>query len=67
MDPNITLPSLAAPEIDVTENQQCVGSLIHVMVWTHPDIAYAVGMISRHATAPGQAHMTTVKRIFCYL
>jgi len=67
MDPNTTLPSLAAPEINVTEYQQCVGSLMHAMVWTCPDIAHAVGMVSRHAAAPRQAHMTAVKRIFCYL
>ena len=40
---------------------------MHAMVWTHPDITYAVGMVSRHATAPGQAHITTIKRIFHYL
>ena len=32
MDPNTTLLSLAVPEINVTEYQQCVGSLIHVIV-----------------------------------
>ena len=37
------------------------------MVWTYPDIVHAVGMVSRHAAAPGQAHMTAVKRIFRYL
>ena len=67
MDPNTTLPSLAMSEIDVTEYQQCVGSLMHAMVWTRPDIAHAVGMVSKHAAAPGQAHMTAVKRIFRYL
>ena len=67
MDHNTTLPSLAMPEIDVTKYQQCVSSLMHTMVWTRPDIAYAVGMVSRHATAPRQAHMTAVKRIFHYL
>jgi len=40
---------------------------MHAMVWTCPDIAHAVGMVLRHAATPGQAHMTTVKRIFCYL
>ena len=40
---------------------------MHAMVWTHPDIAHAVGIVLRHATASRQAHMTTVKRIFCYL
>ena len=37
------------------------------MVWTCLDIAHAVGMVSRHAAAPRQAHMTAVKRIFRYL
>jgi len=32
IDSNMTLPSLATPEIDVTKYQQCVGSLMHAMV-----------------------------------
>ena len=40
---------------------------MHAMVWTCLDIAHAVGMVSRHAAAPRQAHMTAVKRIFRYL
>ena len=64
MDPNTTLPSLAVPKIDVTEYQQYVGSLMHAMVWTCPDIAHAVGMVLRHAAASRQAHITAVKRIF---
>jgi len=67
MDFNTTLPSLAMPEIDITKYQQHVGSLMHAMVWTRPDIAHAVRMVSRYAAALRQAHMTTVKRIFCYL
>ena len=67
IDSNTTLPLLAAPEINITEYQQCVGSLMHAMVWTCLDIAYAVRMVSRHATAPRQAYITAVKRIFCYL
>ena len=59
MDPNTILPLLAVLEIDITEYQQYVGSLMHAMVWTCPDIA--------HAAAPRQAHITTVKRVFCYL
>jgi len=67
MDPNMTLPLLAVPEIDITEYQQCVGSLMHAMVWTRPDIAHVVRMVSKHATTPRQAYITAVKRIFCYL
>ena len=58
MNPNTTLLSLAASEIDITEYQQYVGSLIHAIVWTRPDIAYAVGMVLRYAATSRQAHMT---------
>jgi len=67
MDSNTTLSLLAMPKIDITKYQQYVGSLMHAMVWTRPDIAHAVRMVSRYAVALRQAHMTTVKRIFCYL
>jgi len=67
MNPNTTLPLLTVPKIDITEYQQYVGSLMHTMVWTCPDIAHAVGMVSRHAAASGQDHITTIKRIFYYL
>ena len=67
IDPNTTLSSLAAPKINITEYQQCVGSLMHAMVWTRPNIAHAVGMVSRYAATPGQAYMTAIKSIFHYL
>jgi len=67
MNPNTTPTLLATPKINMTKYQQCVGSLMHAMVWTCPDIAHAVGMVSRHTAASRQAHMTAVKRIFCYL
>ena len=67
MDPNTTLLSLASLKINVTKYQQCVGLLIHAMVWTRPDITHVVGMVSKYAAAPRQAYMIVVKRIFRYL
>ena len=67
MDPNMTLPLLAASEIDITEYQQYVGSLMYAMVWTRPDIAHTVRMVSKHAAILEQAHITAVKRTFYYL
>jgi len=32
IDPNMTLPLLATPKIDITKYQQYIGSLMHVMV-----------------------------------
>ena len=47
--------------------QSAVGSLMYMMIGTRPDIAFAVGAVSRYMANPGKAHWTAVKRIFCYL
>ena len=44
-----------------------VGSFMYVMVCTRPDIAHAVGVLSRYMSKPGKEHWTTVKRVFRYL
>jgi hypothetical protein len=44
-----------------------VGSLLHLVIGTRPDIAYAVSQASRHCQAPTEFHWTKVKRIFRYL
>lgn len=33
-----------------------VGSLLHAMVCTGPDIAHAVGVVSRYMSNPGKVH-----------
>ena len=43
------------------------GSLLHAARATRPDIAHAVGIVSKLNAAPTQAHLTAVKRIFRYL
>eukprot|EP00253_Pinus_taeda_P018991 PITA_18991 len=37
------------------------------MVYTRPDIAHAVGVLSRFMSKPQKEHWTTVKRVFRYL
>jgi len=44
-----------------------VGSLMYAMVCTRPDIAHAVGVLSRYMSKPGKEHWTAVKRVFRYL
>ena len=44
-----------------------VGSLMYAMVATRPDIAHAVGIVSRFMHNPGRAHWNAVKHIFGYL
>ena len=44
-----------------------VGSLMYAMVCTRPDIAYAVGVVSRFLSNPGRQHWEAVKWIMRYL
>ena len=44
-----------------------VGSLMYAMVCTRPDIAHAVGFLSRYMSKPRKEHWTSVKRVFRYL
>lgn len=44
-----------------------VGSLMYAMVCTRPDIAHAVGVVSRFLSNPGKEHWEDVKWIFRYL
>ena len=44
-----------------------VGSLMYLTVGTCPDIAYAVGALSRFNANPGQAHWKQVQHVFKYL
>jgi hypothetical protein len=47
--------------------QRVVGSLMYIMVGTRPDIAYAVGALSRYLSNPGPEHWTAAKRVLRYL
>ena len=44
-----------------------VGSLMYAILCTRPDICYAVRMVSRYQSNPGQEHWKAVKRILRYL
>ncbi|MCO5556931.1 hypothetical protein L7F22_010486 [Adiantum nelumboides] len=43
------------------------GSLMYAMVATRPDIAYAVGVVSRFMSNPGKKHWEAVKGVLRYL
>ena len=43
------------------------GSLMYAMVATRPDIAFAVGVISRYMANPGKKHWDAVKGVMRYL
>ena len=44
-----------------------VGSLMYAMVCTRPNIAHAVGVLSKFMSKPRKEHWTTVKWVFRYL
>ncbi|KAE8692624.1 Retrovirus-related Pol polyprotein from transposon TNT 1-94 [Hibiscus syriacus] len=44
-----------------------IGSLMYAMVCTRPDIAQAVGVVSRYMNNPGKVHWEAVKWILRYL
>ena len=44
-----------------------VGSLMYAMLCTRPDICYAVGVVSRYQSDPGEEHWIAVKHILKYL
>jgi hypothetical protein len=44
--------------------ESAVGSFMYAMVYTRPDIAHAVGVLSKYMSKPGKEHWTIVKRVF---
>lgn len=47
--------------------REAVGSLMYLVIGTRPDIAYAVGVVSRCLDKPTRSDWKKVKRIFKYL
>ena len=44
-----------------------VGSLMYAMVCTRPDIAHAVGVVSKYLSNPGKEHWAAIKWVLRYL
>ncbi|KAL2612826.1 hypothetical protein R1flu_024518 [Riccia fluitans] len=61
--------------LDVVENglmlkvpyESAVGSLMYLMVCTRPDIAYALGKVSKYMANPRKVHWEVVKWILQYI
>lgn len=53
--------------MDKIPYSSAVGSLMYAMIATRPDIAFAVGVVSRYMSNPGRKHWETVKGILRYL
>jgi Reverse transcriptase (RNA-dependent DNA polymerase) len=74
IDPStaLTKDMCAKTEDEITEMQsvpylQEVGSLMYLSTTTCPDISYAVGVLARFNSNPGQRHWLAVKHLMRYL
>ena len=67
IDTNIKLIKLSEVETDIKEYQSALRALMYAMLATRPDLAFAVGALSKHAATPGHAHVTALKRVYRYL
>ena len=54
------------PEVDASMYRSLVGSLRY-LVHTRPDIAFAVGYVSRFMEKPQQEHLVAVKHLLRYI
>ena len=54
-------------DVDQVKYQSMVGSLLYADMATHPDIAQAVGAVSKFNAKPSEAHLTAAKGILQYL
>jgi hypothetical protein len=51
----------------VKRYQSAIGSLMYIAMGTRPDIAFAVGVLSRFLTKPQDCHWIAAKRVMRYL
>ena len=56
-----------AVEMEDIPYASAVGSIMYAMVGSRPDLAYAIGLVSRYMGKPGKEHWAAVKWIMRYL
>lgn len=67
MNANITLSKAESePEIDATAYRRCIGCLRYLL-HTRPDLAYAVGVLSRYMQSPRESHDQALKQVLRYV
>ncbi|CAM8983199.1 unnamed protein product [Rhodiola kirilowii] len=67
MDPSVKLLPNTGEAVSQLEYSQVIGCLMYVMTSTRPDIAYAVGKLSRYTSNPSNLHWEAIKRVLKYL
>ncbi|XP_073062026.1 uncharacterized protein [Primulina eburnea] len=67
IDPKINYVKNYSGSVSQLEYAQVVGSLMYAMTCTRPDIAYALGVLSRYTSNPNKQHWLGITRILRYL
>ncbi|GJY88968.1 hypothetical protein Tco_0503596 [Tanacetum coccineum] len=67
MDPIEKLKPNTGKPVDQLEYSRAIGCLMYAMTSTRPDIAYAVGRLSRFTSNPSRQHWKAITRVFKYL
>ncbi|GJV52486.1 zinc finger, CCHC-type containing protein [Tanacetum coccineum] len=67
MAPVEKLKSNTGKPVDQLEYSRAIGCLMYAMTSTRPDIAYAVGRLSRFTSNPSRQHWKAITRVFKYL
>nr|GEV31184.1 zinc finger, CCHC-type [Tanacetum cinerariifolium] len=67
MDPVEKLKLNTGKPMDQLEYSRAIGCLMHVMTSTRPDIAYAVGRLSRFTSNPSRQHWQAITKVLKYL
>ena len=66
-DPSSLLKKNKEHSVAQIEHAQIIGDLMYLMNCTRPNIAYAIGRLSRYTQSPNQDHWTIVRRVLKYL
>ncbi|CAM8914025.1 unnamed protein product [Rhodiola kirilowii] len=67
MDSSVKLLPNMGEAVSQLEYSQVIGCLMYAMTSTRPDIAYAVGKLSRYTSNPSTQHWEAIRRVLKYL
>jgi len=67
MDASVKLMPNMGHAVSQLEYSRVIGCLMYAMTSTRPDIAYAVGRLSRYTSNPSTHHWQAIRRVLKYL
>ncbi|CAM8893273.1 unnamed protein product [Rhodiola kirilowii] len=67
MDPSVKLLPNTGEPVSQLEYSQVIGCLMYAMTSIRPDIAFAVGKLSRYTSNPSTHHWEAIRRVLKYL